>query len=60
MAIEGWMAVFYWAIALVASGLYGWKAVAIFLPPLGEGSRQLPRAWWWHQRWLNFLGGLVG
>ena len=60
MAIEGWTAVIYWVVALVASGLYGWHAVAIFKAHIAERGEQPPRAWWWHQRWLNFLGALVG
>jgi len=43
-------------IAIVSSGLYGAGAVKIFTrterPPWG--------AWSWHQRWLNFLGSIVG
>lgn len=60
MTINCWVATVYWGIALVASGLYGWRAVAIFKSHIAERENQPPKAWWWHQRWLNFLGALVG
>ncbi len=60
MAIETWMAVVYWLIALLASVLYGCFAVAIFKAHIAEREERPPKAWWWHQRWLNFLGALVG
>src|SRR5574341_945803 len=55
-----WMAAIYWAIALVASLLYGWNAVAIFKAHISGLDQKPPAAWWWHQRWLNFLGAIVG
>jgi len=67
---ETWASIVFWAVALTASALYGWNAVAIHSPPRkkakdrsGEESKEelvYPPAWWWHQRWLNFLGALVG
>jgi hypothetical protein len=65
--IEAWLATVFWLIALSASAWYGWNAVAIFEPQQHKKARDqhvdeldYPRAWWWHQRWLNFLGALVG
>lgn len=60
MAMDGWMAAVYWVVALTASGLYGWHAVAIFKAHIAEREAPPPSAWWWHQRWLNFLGAFVG
>jgi hypothetical protein len=56
----------FWFIALVASGLLGWKAVEIFtdVPKKEreekEKEKQRPPSWWWQQRWFNFLGSIVG
>jgi hypothetical protein len=50
----------YWLVAVIASALYGWNAVAIFLPSPSASEPARARAWWWHQRWLNFLGAFVG
>jgi hypothetical protein len=65
--MDTWTAVFFWCIALVASALYGWKAVEIHSPPKKKATdaedhelTSYPSSWWWHQRWLNFLGALVG
>jgi hypothetical protein len=62
--------VLYFFVALVASGLYGWYAVKIFLPeidPRKRGSaadisiqKRKPFCWHMHQMWLNFAGSLVG
>ena len=60
MTIEFWAAFGYWAVALVASLLYGWYAVAIFKVPMETREHKPPPAWDWHQRWLNFLGAIVG
>jgi hypothetical protein len=49
----------YWLVALVASALYGWKAVEIFTDVPNHKGKP-PSAWWWHQRWLNFAGSVVG
>ena len=67
---ETWTSIVFWLVALAASVLYGWNAVAIHSPPRkkakdrsNEESKEelvYPIAWWWHQRWLNFLGALVG
>jgi hypothetical protein len=46
----------FWLVALIASVLYGWNAWYIFVSP----SEPPSRAQKWHQRWLNFLGALVG
>ncbi len=59
MTLTGSISVAYWVIAVAASALYGWKAVEIFTDVPSQRSRP-PAAWWWHQRWLNFLGSLVG
>jgi hypothetical protein len=51
-----WIWIVFWIVALIASGLYGWNAWIIFVSPS-------PPSWvqqQWHQRWLNFLGALVG
>jgi hypothetical protein len=58
--IEDWMAAVYWVVALVASGLYGWHAVEIFKAHIAAREESPSKSWWWHQRWLNFLGALVG
>jgi len=51
----------FWFIALVASGLLGWKAVEIFTDVAKkEKKEQPPPSWWWQQRWFNFLGSIVG
>jgi len=55
-----WFSLSYWLIALVASALYGWHAVTIFIQPPQPGETRRPTAWVWHQRWLNFVGALVG
>jgi hypothetical protein len=60
VTLEWWMVAVFWTIALVASLLYGWHAVAIFKAHIAGREEPPPRAWWWHQRWLNFLGALVG
>jgi len=67
---ETWVSIVFWVVALTASVLYGWNAVAIHSPPRKEAKDRsneeskeelvYPPAWWWHQRWLNFLGALVG
>jgi hypothetical protein len=76
-SMDIWTTCIFWSIALVASALYGWKAVEIHSPPKKtpiaktDGSQSttdaevreetdFPSSWWWHQRWLNFLGALVG
>jgi hypothetical protein len=58
--VDCWVATVYWTIAVVASFLYGWCAVAIFKPHIAGREEPPPTSWWWHQRWLNFLGSLVG
>lgn len=58
--MEFWLTTVYWAIAIVASLLYGWHAVSIFKAHIAGVESQPPTAWWWHPRWLNFLGALVG
>jgi hypothetical protein len=51
----------FWFIAIVASGLLGWKAVEIFTDvPKKKKEEQPPPSWWWQQRWFNFLGSIVG
>ena len=51
----------FWFVAIVASGLLGWKAVEIFTEvPKKKKEEQPPPSWWWQQRWFNFLGSLVG
>ena len=53
-------ALIYWVVAVTASALYGWNAVTIFKAHI-KGTEPLPEpAWWWHQRWLNFVGAFVG
>ncbi len=51
--------VLYWLVALLISLFYGFKAIKIFEPSVDEKDKSR-RAWRWHQRWLNFLGSLVG
>lgn len=58
--MDNWLVAIYWVIALVASLLYGWHAVAIFKAHISSADPQPPKSWWWHQRWLNFLGAFVG
>lgn len=60
MTIDCWAAGVYWVIALIASGLYGWHGVSIFKPHIAAQPQQPAKAWWWHQRWFYFLGGLAG
>lgn len=60
MTIDGYVAVVYWAVALVASALYGWHAVNIFKSHIAERTEEPHKAWWWHQRWSYFLGSLIG
>lgn len=56
-----WFIAAFWLVALVASVLYGWKAVEIHIGVTNISPEKQPGpAWWWHQRWLNFLGSLVG
>ena len=62
--MEGFQIAFrlaYTIIALVVSVLYGWKAVEIFTEVTKKSkAQQPPVSWWWHQRWLNFVGSFVG
>jgi hypothetical protein len=60
MSTADLLSIAYWIVALVASALYGWHAVTIFLEPQEPSESHRSTAWAWHQRWLNFLGALVG
>jgi hypothetical protein len=51
-----WLPWVFWILAIVGSGLYAAFGVAIFARP-GDSP---PRPWLWHQRWLYFLGSIVG
>jgi hypothetical protein len=62
--------ILFCVVALVASGLYGWYAVKIFLPDIDPRKwgmhssdslkKRMPFCWHMHQIWLNFAGSLVG
>lgn len=51
--------VVFWVVALVVSVLYGWNAAAIFTD-VSLREVKPAKAWWWHQRWLNFMGSVTG
>lgn len=46
----------FWAIGLLFSLFYGWKACDAF----GVPTTDKPWAWRLHQFWFNFLGSLLG
>lgn len=52
-----WLPWVFWVVAIVASVLYGAFAITIFVKVKGPPPS---RPWFWHQRWLNFLGSIVG
>lgn len=63
--MEIFLSIVFWLVALSASVLYGRYAVAIHSPPkrpnqTADDEAIYPSAWHWHQRWLNFVGSLVG
>lgn len=49
-------------VGLCFSIFYGWNAVDIFVDSNDEfvKAKALLDAWKWHQRWLNFMGSMVG
>jgi hypothetical protein len=54
--------IIYAAVAIVASALYGWYAVEIFLgvPAPGKLEHRKFLSWRIHQGWFNFCGSIVG
>jgi len=49
---------FFWVVAILASGFYGWKAVEIFVQK--EVANALTLSQRVHQFWLNFVGAMAG
>jgi hypothetical protein len=64
--IPSWVRIVYVLVALIASALYGWYAVKIFLGVPSQEDLKKHYAhrnflsWRNHQRWLNFSGSIVG
>lgn len=56
MGLPWWLGVPFWALAVLFSAFYGWKARDIFQVKRPEESW----AYLAHQAWFNFVGALSG